>query len=235
MPAPAQAAIAAVVLAYVAALSFVGGAVLARYMLPVVPLVIVVCVSTIWRRIQRWRVALAVICAGFVLALFVNPPWGFAPEDNLAYSDYVLLHQAADGFISVHFRNARVLTAWPASEELTRPWLGYVAQPVRVVAVEDFSLEHILAAHDARTQFDVALLFSTKYEPAHPLLASWPAWDRIKTRFFGYHRDLPPGFAARILGGNMVFQQRRGGQWVAVLDLQRVESVRLSPGPAPGR
>ena len=33
------------------AMALVGGAVLVRYMLPVVPLVIIVCVSTLWRRV----------------------------------------------------------------------------------------------------------------------------------------------------------------------------------------
>jgi dolichyl-phosphate-mannose-protein mannosyltransferase len=220
-----QAALAAVVLAYIAALSVVGGAVLARYMLPVVPLVIVVCVSTVWRRIGSWKVVVGIVCLGFALALFVNPPWGFAPEDNLAYRDYVVLHQAADQFVSVKYGNARVLTAWPASDELAEPYLGYVARPVRTLRVDDFSLPQMMAAADSRAQFDVALLFSTKYEPPRRLFREWPVWERIKTRFFGYHRDLPPQVAAHLLGGEIVFQKHLGGQWVAVVDLQKPEAV----------
>ncbi|HEU5334889.1 MAG TPA: glycosyltransferase [Terriglobales bacterium] len=223
-----QAALAMVVAAYVVALSVVGGAVLARYMLPVVPLVIIICVSTLWRRIRAWRTVVAVACLAFALALFVNPPWGFAPEDNLAYRDYVVLHQAADRFVSERYGNARVLTAWPASEELSQPYLGYVNQPVRVLSVDDFSLAHMMAASDAKEQFDIALLFSTKYEPPRRLLGDWPAWDRIKTRFFGYHRDLPPEVGARLLGGEIVFEKRLGGQWVAVVDLQKAEEAVAS-------
>ena len=48
-----QLVFAIVLLANVLAESVLGGAVLARYMLPVVPLVILVCVSTMWRRIRR--------------------------------------------------------------------------------------------------------------------------------------------------------------------------------------
>lgn len=220
-----QAAFAAVVAVYVAALSVVGGAVLARYMLPVVPLVIIVCVSTLWRRIGNWRLVVGMVGLGFALGLFVNPPWGFAPEDNLAYRDYVVLHQAADQLVSTRYGNARVLTAWPASEELALPYLGYVQHRVRVVSIDDFSLAHMMAAADSRAQFDVALLFSTKYEPARPLLGRWAAWDRIKTRFFGYHRDLPPEVAARLLGGQIVFEKRLGGEWVAVVDLQKAEEA----------
>ena len=220
-----QATLAAVVAAYVIALAVVGGAVLARYMLPVVPLVIIVCVSTLWRRIQSWRLVIAVVCLGFILGLFVNPPWGFAPEDNLAYRDYVALHQEADQLVSERYRHARVLTAWPASAELSEPYLGYVNQPVRVLNIEDFALAHIMTAADSRSEFDAALLFSTKYEPPRRLLGEWPAWDRIKARFFGYHRDLPPEAAARLLEGEIVFEKHLGGQWVAVVDLQKPEQA----------
>ena len=223
-----QAVFAAVLAAYVAALSVVGGAVLARYMLPVTPLVLIIGVSTLWRRIASWRAVVGIVCLGFVLGLFVNPPWGFAPEDNLAYRDYVVLHQAADQVVSARYGNARVLTAWPASEELTQPYLGYVKRPVRVLSIDDFSLAHMMAAADSRDQFEVALLFSTKYEPPRKLFGDWPAWDRIKTRFFGYHRDLPPEIAARLLGGEIVFEKRMGGQWVAVVDLQKPEEAVVS-------
>src|SRR3954469_25586221 len=57
-----QLTFAVVIAAYVIALSLVGGAVLARYMLPVVPLVILVCVSTLWRRVRGWQLAVALVC-----------------------------------------------------------------------------------------------------------------------------------------------------------------------------
>lgn len=221
-----QAAFAAVIVAYTVTLSVIGGALLARYMLPVVPLVIIICVSTVWRRIRSWPAVIAVVCLGFVLGLLVNPPWGFAPEDNLAYRDYVLLHQAADQLVSTKYGNARVLTAWPASDELTQPYLGYVQHRMRVLSIDDFSLPRMMAAADSRAQFDVALLFSTKYEPPSPLFGNWPAWERIKARFFGYHRDLPPEVAAHMLGGEIVFEQHLGGQWVAVVDLPKAEEAK---------
>ena len=75
---------------------------------------------------------------------------------------------------------ARVLTAWPASDELTRPYLGYVTRPMRVVRIEHFALEQLMSAadarsNDARSDFEVALVFSTKDEPAHPLLRALAA------------------------------------------------------------
>ena len=52
---------------YLLAMSVLGGAVLARYMLPIVPLVILICVSTIWRRLNAWKAVLAIVALSFVL------------------------------------------------------------------------------------------------------------------------------------------------------------------------
>jgi Dolichyl-phosphate-mannose-protein mannosyltransferase len=220
---PVQMVFLVVVAAYVIAMALIGGAVLARYLLPVIPLVIIVAVSTLRRRVREWPAAVAVVLLAFVVAWFWNPPYGFSPEDNLAYRDYILLHEEGETFLEARYPMARVLTAWPAAEEVTRPWLGYITRPMRVVRIEDFSAEEVFSAADFRANFDVALVFSTKYEPARPLLDHWRRWEELKTRFFGFHRDLPPGAVARILGGRIVFSKARKGQWVAVVEMERTE------------
>jgi len=225
---PVQMVFLVVVVAYVVAMALIGGAVLARYLLPAVPLVIIVAVSTLRRRLRHWPAAVAVVGCAFILAWFWNPPYGFAPEDNLAYRDYVVLHEDAERFLEARYPMARVLTAWPASGELTCSWLGYTTRPVQVVRIEDFSLEEVLSAADFRSHFEVALVFSTKYEPSRPLLdrwglGRWKKWEDLKRRFFGFHRDLPPAAAARILGGRIVFSGERKGQWVAVIELEQEE------------
>jgi hypothetical protein len=224
-----QMAFLAILLAYVLFMSVVGGAVLARYMLPVIPLVILVWVSTLWRRVRYWRLLVGVIAIAFLAGLFTNPPYGFSPEDNLAYRDYVVMHAEASRFLSIRYRGARVLTAWPASDELSRPWLGYVVQPFPVVRIEDFTPAEVAIAAAVRERFDVALVFSTKYQPEHPLLEDWPAWQGIKEKYFGFHRDLAPEEVAERLGGNVVFAKKSDGQWVAVIALEREENVRLRP------
>jgi hypothetical protein len=204
-------------------MALIGGAVLARYMLPAVPLVIIVGISTLRRRLRFWPAAVAVVAIAFVGAWFWNPPYGFSPEDNLAYRDYIVLHQDSERFLEARYPMAHALTAWPASDELTRPWLGYVTRPVQVVRIEDFSLEEVLSAAEFRSHFEVALVFSTKYEPARPLLDRWKKWEDWKRRFFGFHRDLPPVAVAHILGGRVVFSEERKGQWVAVIEMEREE------------
>jgi hypothetical protein len=220
-----QAAFLSVVLAYLAFMSLVGGAVLARYMLPVVPLVILVWVSTLWRRVQYWKLIVAAVAIAFVAGLFSNPPYGFSLEDNLAYRDYIVMHAEASRFLAMRYSGERVLTAWPASDELTRPWLGYVSanasQPFRVLRIEDFSVSQIGVAARARDRFDVALVFSTKYQPPHALFENWDAWQRIKEKFFGYHRDLVPEDIARRLGGTIVYHKEMDGQWIAVIAVEQ--------------
>ena len=169
----------------------------------------------------------AAVAIAFVGGLFTNPPYGFSLEDNLAYRDYVLLHVEAGNFLALRYPATRVLTAWPASDELTRPWLGYVnvdkRQPLRVVRVENFSPAQIEMAARARGQFDLAFVFSTKYEPPHPILGieNWDAWRRVKEKFFGYHRDLLPEEIAERVGGTIAYHNERNGQWIAVIVLQR--------------
>jgi len=224
-----QAAFLSVLLAYLAFMSAVGGAVLARYMLPVVPLAILVLVSTLWRRVRYWELIAGAVAIAFVAGLFSNPPYGFTLEDNLAYRDYIVMHAEASRFLAMRYPGERVLTAWPASDELTRPWLGYVnvnvnaSQRFRVVRVEDFSVSQIDLAARARDRFDVALVFSTKYQPPHPLLGieNWDTWRRIKEKFFGYHRDLLPEEIAQRLGGTIAYRKEVNGQWVAVIAVER--------------
>jgi len=223
---PVQLVFLLIILVYIAAMAFVGGAVLARYLLPAVPLVIVVSVSTLWRRVRHWKGVLAIVVFAFLMALFVNPPYGFSIEDNLAYRDYIRLHENAEKFLVARYPTARVLTAWPASDELSRPYLGYANRPMRVFRVENFTLEQVLSAVEVRSNFDVALVFSTKYEPPHSLLEHWRAWEQLKTRFFGFHRDLPAAAVAQILGGEIVFSESRHRQWVAVIALQKVEEAK---------
>jgi len=217
-----------IIAAYVVSMALIGGAVLARYMLPAIPLVIIVGVSTLRRRLRVWPAAVAFVAAAFVVAWFWNPPYGFSPEDNLAYRDFVVLHQDAERFLEARYPMARVLTAWPSSNELTTPWLGYVTRPMRVAQIENFSLNNVLGAADLRSQalrskYDIALVFSTKYEPPHPLLERWKTWEELKVRYFDYHRDLPPQVAARMLGGKIVFSESRTGLWIAVIEMERPE------------
>lgn len=206
--------------------SVLGGALLTRYLLPLYPLVLLLCVNTFRRRLKEWTGLVALSGAAFVVGLFVNPPYRFAPEDNLEYATVIHLHQAAIGQIVAHMPGATVLTAWPATDELSKPELGYVTRPMPVVAIENFSAEEIEKAMKLPDGFSAALVFSTKYDPPRLWLGLGRRNERLDERYFDFHRDLPPGMIARALGGSVVWRAERKGQWAAVLRFER------EPGPA---
>ena len=95
-----------------------------------------------------------------------------------------------------------------------------------MVRIDDFTAEQLLSAADAKVHFDVALVFSTKYQAPRSLFDRWHRWQEWKTRYFGYHIDLTPEVAASILGGTLVFVERRRGQWVGVIELPKIEEAQ---------
>jgi 4-amino-4-deoxy-L-arabinose transferase-like glycosyltransferase len=223
IPLPVQLQFALIMLAHLVAFSLLGGALLTRYLLPAYPLVIMIGMSTLHRRIARWEWPAAVMVIVFVLALFFDPPYRIAPEDNLTYKDFVELHERAAKFLEQHEQNSTILTAWPATDELTRPYLGYVQQPFQLVPVQDFTVEEIVKARQMRSRYQVAYLFSTKYEVS-PWIRS-DRWEQLNRRYFGSHRDVSPELAAEFLHGKIVFLARSKAEWVAILEMDQPSSV----------
>ena len=190
---PVQILFLVLILAHVVALSVVGGAVLARYMLPVLPLVIMVWVSTLWRRVPAWPLAVALICAAFAYRTEVNPSYNYPWEENLAYRDFILLHRDAARYLEANHAGARVLTSWPATDELRNAYYGYTSRALNVVPVENFLRAELERAAARKSEYDVAFLYSS-------------------------HGGLELDEAARLLGGRVVFREERKGQWVAVVE-----------------
>jgi hypothetical protein len=168
---------------------------------------------------------MAVTCAAFVVQLFIPPPYRIAPEDTLLYRDYVILHKIAADELAARYPHARVLTAWPASDELTRPFLGYVTQPQTVVRIENFSPLEIERAAPATGEFDIAFLFTTKWEPPHPFVPWLPFGKALQERFFDYREDLSPQLAANILGGRVVRYLNRNNEWIAIIAIDKIEDA----------
>ena len=202
--------------------SVLGGALLTRYLLPMYPLVILVAVATFNRRVPYWQGLALFSAAAFLVGLFVNPPYGFAPEDNLAFVHVVRLHEAAIAQLNKRYSGATVLTAWPMSDELTKPELGYLKQPYDVYRVEDFTGAQIDRAAEEPWKYSAALVFSTKYDPPHPLLTLGSKSAELDEKYFGLHHDLAPEQIAKRLGGDLVWQEQNDGQWVALIRFERV-------------
>ncbi|MGZ4887730.1 MAG: ArnT family glycosyltransferase [Candidatus Angelobacter sp.] len=228
---PVQLQFALVMLAHLLTFSLLGGALLTRYLLPAYPLVIMIGMSTLRRRISRWEWPAALMVIVFVLGLFFDPPYRFAPEDNLTYKDFVDLHFKAAKFLEQHEQNSTVLTTWPATDELTRPYLGYVGQSFPLVQVHDFTVEEMIKARQMRSKYQVAYLFSTKND-VPPWIHS-ERWEKLNRRFFGSHVDVSPELAAEFLHGKIVFLAQSKAEWVAILEMDQPSPVAsVAEGPS---
>jgi hypothetical protein len=207
--------------------SVLGGALLTRYLLPMYPLVLLLVISTFYRRVPYWHGLALLSAAAFLAGLFINPPYGFAPEDNLAYVRVVRMHQAGIAQLAKLYPGATVLTAWPMTDELTRPELGYVKRPWDVCAIDNFSAPQIARASQEPQAFTSALVFSTKYDPPFPLLNLFG--EALDERYFGLHHDLPPEAIAHDLDGTMVWKRDDDGMWIALIRFNHPVEARIGP------
>ncbi len=208
--------------------SVLGGALLTRYLLPMYPLVLLLAVYTLYRRVPYWYGLTLLSAAAFVAGLFVNPPYGFAPEDNLAYAHVIRMHQAGIAQLRKLYPGATVLTAWPMSDELTKPELGYVKQPWDVCAIDDFTAGEVARAAEEPEKYSAALVFSTKYDP--PPLFPGLSGEALDERYFGLHHDLPPELIARQLAGTLVWKRDDDGMWIALIRFNRQLEAKLVSG-----
>ncbi len=225
---PILSALFVVVLGNALAFSILGGALLTRYLLPLYPLILLVCVA-LWRqRMVQWGWLAGLSALAFFAALVINPPYAFAPEDNLTYRDMIVLHQQAIHLIATRFPQATVLSAWPATTELEHPDLGYTRIPLKVTPIDNFSFDQIQRATADPGSYDTALVFSTKWVPPPGRLNLGRSNETSDTRFFDFHRDLPPADVAHLLHGDILWQSSRNGEWAAVLRFPRSVEAHLA-------
>jgi 4-amino-4-deoxy-L-arabinose transferase-like glycosyltransferase len=206
--------------------SVLGGALLTRYLLPMYPLVLLLAVTTFYRRVPYWHGLAVLSTAAFILGLFINPPYGFAPEDNLAYARVIRFQQAGVQQLEERYPGATVLSVWPLSDELKRPELGYVHRPFAVYLIDNFSAVPIARAAQEPEKYSAALVFSTKYDPASPLFTLGPKSRAFDERYFDLHYDLAPEAIALALHGDLVWKQEAQGQWIALIHFNRQYDVR---------
>ena len=219
---PAWMALGIVLAGNAFAFSILGGALLTRYLLPMYPLVLLLCVAVWQSRGPRVLYGLSALTAlAFLAGLFFNPPYSFAPEDNLTYRDFVLLHASAVAVIAHRFPEATVLSAWPATAEMQHPELGYTRRPIKTVAIDNFDREQIEHAAEDPGAYDTALVFSTKWVPPPGSFSLSRLPERNDARYFDFHRDLNPRQIAELLHGDVVWQASRHGEWAAVLRFPR--------------
>jgi hypothetical protein len=195
--------------------SLIGGALLRRYLLPAFPVGYVAAVAFVWRLPKKFAQAVCFLAAAYFMAsLFINPPYPFAYEDNLAYADFVRLHQRAAQYLEAYQGQPRILTAWPATGELTNPFLGYVSKPLRVVPVDGFTAADF--SRVTEDSFDLVCFYSRKWEPRDNWLARFPLLGKLQQRYFDYAPQIDSYALAARYHLRLVAHFERRGQWVRI-------------------
>ncbi len=190
--------------AQVAVVTVFGGAMLDRYILPVLPIVYAAMAAAASAYPASWRwTSHTVMLAALLLGWIWNPPYPFPFENNLAMTDFIRLQRDAAGFLESWAADKTIATAWPLSDELQRPEFGYVSRPLHVVPLAGFRLTEL--SNLERGQVGVLVVYSR---------------DSPLDDFFRRHFDSHvPARSAEIragLGYVPVVRWRRGGQWIDI-------------------
>jgi hypothetical protein len=112
------------------------------------------------------------------------------------------------------------LTAWPATDEVSRPFLGYVARPLHVIPVEGFAEKDFEKVEPE--SFDVLYLYSRKWEPSNNWLLRFPALLRAQQNHFGHSPQFSDAILIERYGLALEQQFERRGQWVRVYSRRQV-------------
>jgi hypothetical protein len=195
-------------------LSALGGAVLERYLLPVLPVLYAGMAAAIAFLGSRLRTAAtAVLAVGLLAGAFWNPPYPSPPENNLGWTAYVRLHREAAAFVRENYGHTRIATAWPFSAALRRHGLGYVDAPHPVAELPDF-LPRTVAAIDWERS-PVLVLFSRNPAADSPLFRT-ALVRSFWNRYWGWEPDIGPAEIRARLPVELVARWSRGGYWVEV-------------------
>ena len=206
--------------AHVVVVSVLGGAVLERYLLPVLPILYTAFALSLRALMPRARnLTLAAFLICLAAANFVNPVYPFPFENNLAFTHFVKLQQRAA--TSIQTRTGVVATAFPMSDALRRPEFGYVDLPWKVIEIHDFTRNSVLSLQ-GRSPAMMAV-FDTTWDPLH-IFGNGPfRW--ILAKLYNYEAPLSPGEIAQLLGMRVARRWESGGQWMVLL-------VRNTSGPS---
>jgi 4-amino-4-deoxy-L-arabinose transferase-like glycosyltransferase len=200
--------------AHILLVSLLGGATLERYVLPVLPLIYIAMGAAFQLLRPRWRtIGVAALGAGLLAGLFLNPPFPFPYENNLAMVDFVELHRSAAQFLEKSYPGKTIYTAWPLTQALRNPAFGYVDQPVSSGETSDLRFSTLNAIPAGSV--DVLVLYSRTWEPRWGVL-QWPAIRDFLSRFYDYEREMTPAEVQQHFGLVSVQRLDQHGQWIEI-------------------
>jgi len=204
----------AFIAAHTLMVSLLGGAELERYLLPVVPL-IYIAMAAAWSTVSAWtrNASLVAVSAGLLLGLFLNPPFPFPYENNLALVDFVGLQHDAARYLERVYPSQTIYTAWPLTQALRDPAFGYVGQRLPVAETSDLRRSTLEAIDPSAVE--VLVVYSRTWEPEWGVLR-WPVVQQFLTRYYEYGPQMNAEEVRQHFGLVPVQRWTRGGQWIEI-------------------
>jgi 4-amino-4-deoxy-L-arabinose transferase-like glycosyltransferase len=208
--------------------TLLGGAILERYLLPVLPILYAAMAAAAsaypaaWRRASH-TIMIALLWTGW----FWNPPYPFPAENNLTMIDYVRLQKDAANYLEAYASGRRIASVWPLTDALRRPEFGYVRRPMRVVQAPGSSAAEL--ARINRNDFDLLAV----YGQTPNWLLELDLVQRLLRRYYDYR---PPATDEEIrsgLGLVPLMRVERGDLWIQIYSPQGGDSGGIAlAGPA---
>jgi hypothetical protein len=167
---------------------------------------------------------------GMAVSNFVNPPYPFPYEDNLAFADFVRLQAEAADYLEHWHPSARVSTVWPLTLELAHPELGFVSRRLAVKSLRNFAPE-TLAAIDWKNE-QVVVVYSRTWDPSLSVMHFGPVL-RVWRHFYGYLPNATMDQARALAPFPIQQHFERHGQWLDIYVNPALPPAIPGPGGLP--
>jgi hypothetical protein len=205
---------------HVLVVSIFGGAVLERYLLPVLPIVYAAMgcgFACLPGNLQRIAPGLASF--GLLLSITWGPPYLTPFENNIAFTDFVQLHEEAALLLNrLPTRPNLVATAWPLTDALRRPEFGYTRRPFVPVETSDFRAANVERVIREKHP-DAVVIYDRLNEPRWNLANIGLVRDFLSA-YYDYAPQITPG-ELMALGYAQVMRLEQRGQWIAIYVARR--------------
>ena len=190
------------------------GTPLVRYLLPVLPIfyAAVATAASVYSVKWRWTSHAAMI--GLLIAgWFWNPPYPYAYENNLSMVTFTRLQQDAARYLEANAPGQRIATAWPLTDELKNPDLGYVQHPLKTVDAGGLRSSQ-LAALDRR-RFDLLVVYKRITPAAGTIFEAAPLRDVLQ-HYYEYYPQATEAEIRAAMGFVPLIRWERRGQWIEI-------------------
>jgi hypothetical protein len=153
--------------------------------------------------------------------IFVNAPFPYPYENNLAFVDFVRLQQLAADYVQAEYPHSTIASAWPFPDALRRREFGYVSRPHSVRGLDNFDPDTVL---EMKGQADVLVLYSRTWEARWGVIQLDAVRDFL-TDYYFYQPQITSEQVQRELGLYPVARWERRGQWIEIYARQRTPNV----------